>query len=129
MITTENTNRAFIRRRDLLVVILIGCLCFSPGEGLRLTPFTVWELQLPSVNQVHVRGDGWNASTTAWNPIVVPPRPMKRNKQVVDSESQPPQGNRKFTHEPRLPVTAEAINIIFLILTARIPSRAPPFTS
>jgi len=129
MITTENTNRAFIRRRDFLVVILIGCLCFSPGEGLRLTPFTVWELQLPAVNEIQVHEGGWNRYTTTHSPIIVPPRPMKRSKQVVDSESQPPQSNRKLTHEPRLPVTAEAINIIFLILTSRIPSRAPPFKS
>src|SRR6185369_7141855 len=125
MITIEHTNRAFIRRRVLLVV-LIGCLCFSPGEGLRLTPFTLWELQQPTVNEVHVHESGRNELTKTYNLTIVPTRTMKRSKQVVDSESQPPQGNRELTHEPRLPVTAEAINIIFLILTSHIPSRAPP---
>src|SRR5215217_1973357 len=126
MITIKHTNRAFIRRRVLLVV-MVGCLCFSPGEGLRLTPFTLWELQQPTVNDVHIHEGRGNKLTTTYNPAIVPTRPMNRSKQVVDSESQPPQGNRELIHEPRLPVTAEAINIIFLILTSRISSRAPPF--
>ena len=128
MITIKHTNRAYIRRRVLLVV-MIGCLCFSPGEGLRLTPFTLWELQQPTVNDVDVHEGAANKLTTGYNPAIVPTRTMKRSKQVVDSESQPPQGNRELIHEPRLPVTAEAINIIFLVLTSHIPSRAPPFKS
>jgi len=126
MITIKNTNKANLRRRVLLVV-MIGCLCFSPGEGLRLTPFTLWELQQPQVNESHLHDSGWNKLTNRYNPAVAPTRPMKRSKQVVDSEGQPPQGNRELTHEPRVPVTAEAVNIIFLVLTSRISSRAPPF--
>jgi len=126
MITIKNTNRANLGRRVLLVV-LIGCLCFSPGEGLRLTPFTLWELQQPAVSEVPVYESGSNKLTNRYNPAVAPTRPMKRSKQVVDSEGQPPQGNRELTHEPRVPVTAEAVNIIFLVLTSRISSRAPPF--
>ena len=115
--------------RRVLLVVLIGCLCFSPGEGLRLTPFTLWELQQPAASEVQVHEDGGNELTNKYNPAVVPTRRIKRSKQVVNSENQPPQGNREITHEPRVPVTAEAINIIFLILTSRIPSRAPPFKS
>ena len=55
-----------------VLAVIIGSLCFSVGEGLRLTPFTV--LQLTD-----------NAETSQYGPLDVPASPQKRNKrQALD---------------------------------------------
>src|SRR5574338_715822 len=106
MITIECINRSCFGRR-LLVVVMIACFCFSTGEGLRLTPFTVSELQQPQASEGHVHKAGWNELTNRYNATILPKRPMKRSTEVADFENQPPQSSRELKHEGLVPVTAE----------------------
>jgi hypothetical protein len=67
-------------RRDTIVSLsVVACLCFSIGEGLRLTPFPV---------AVFTEAEGFNETDNSlqrYGPLDVPARAPSRNKrQVVD---------------------------------------------
>ncbi|HEY5883891.1 MAG TPA: hypothetical protein VIT88_04350 [Pyrinomonadaceae bacterium] len=66
-------------RNTVVSLSVIACLCFSIGEGLRLTPFPV-----SVVSEVEAFDDT-NNSLRRYGPLDVPARAQSRNKrQVVD---------------------------------------------
>ena len=128
MTTREYTTRSCLGRRVLLLVI-VACLSLSSSEGLRLSPFPVFDLEKSAATKAEAHESGSTELTSRYNPTVVPTRSMKRGKQVVHCEKQPFQSSSELSNRPLcVPATPEGINIISLALTSRIPSRAPPFS-
>lgn len=110
-----------------LLAVIIGSLCFSVGEGLRLTPF-------PLLSQTQDSGVDLSSSTPSsiskYGPLDVPTQTQKRGKRnVVDIAS----GSRVATAPVLVSVVCsseyDAGDLNHLTLSAPPPGRAPPFQS
>ena len=67
-----------------VLAVIIGSLCFSVGEGLRLTPFSVSQLTE-------------NSETSHYGPLDVPAQPQKRSKrQALDLACPESEADRKI---------------------------------
>ena len=98
-----------------VLAVIIGSLCFSAGEGLRLTPFSVSEFTE-------------NAETSQYGPLDVPAQPQKRSKrQALDLAGPDSEAGRKVV---RLPFSYlfeyEAAATRTLLFVPRPEGRAPP---
>lgn len=63
-----------------VLAVIIGSLCFSVGEGLRLTPFPVSSiLENGKTNGVVVKASE-KISFSQYGPLDVPAQPQKRSK-------------------------------------------------
>ena len=112
----------------LIIIGVIGCLCFSVGEGLRLRPFPVSSLEeSDATNPQH--NASHEASLCQYGPLDVPTPLQKRGKrrQVVDYGNPPSHSGELTAQQILLPDTAEAVDIVFLLFTSFSPGRAPPF--
>ena len=75
----DTTTRKWKLRDAIFSIVVIACLCFSIGEGLRLTPFPV------AVFTETEAFDDTENSLRRYGPLDVPARAQSRNKrQVVD---------------------------------------------
>jgi len=130
MTTSEYKIRFYIGRQMIMAAV-IACLCLSAGEGLRLSPFTVSDLDTAAAKTRQVCASGPNAISTNYNPTTVPTRTLKRGKEQVayceKSTSQISRGLAAKTLLLSAPIGAK--NLVSLILNSRIPSRAPPLVS
>ena len=72
------------------MAVIVGSLCFSVGEGLRLTPFPASnQLQIEVPNGLSVAKDGGGLTRT-YGPLDVPSQVQKRSKrQTTDFAPQP----------------------------------------
>ena len=68
-----------------VLAVIIGSLCFSVGEGLRLTPFPVSSLTENSEND-----------RSKYGPLDVPAQPQKRSKRQALDLAGP--GSNRRTH-------------------------------
>jgi hypothetical protein len=107
--------------RVILAVIVVS-LCFSVGEGLRLTPFPVSNL-LQEVSDLSVAND----SRSTYGPIDVPSQVQKRSKrQTTDFGSQPLveviQDVALISHR----LEDRFVQLRSTVFVARPPGRAPP---
>jgi len=72
--------------RSAVLAVIIGSLCFSVGEGLRLTPFPVAEIQ--DANGSFDLKATSEISLSKYGPLDVPTQNQKRSKrQSVDPTS------------------------------------------
>lgn len=106
-----------------LLAVIIGSLCFSVGEGLRLTPF-------PLLSQTQ---DGADLSSTTRNslaqygPLDVPTQTQKRGKRnVVELASGPRAQTQPLVVAIVCSSEYEADVLSPLALIAPPPGRAPP---
>jgi hypothetical protein len=109
------------RLRNIIVSLsIVACLCFSIGEGLRLTPFPV------SVVSEIEAFDDTNNSLRRYGPLDVPARAQSRSKrQVVDYAFSLPV--RPLQPQPIIPSNYRAILDVHTIYTGSPPiGRAPP---
>jgi hypothetical protein len=134
MKSKSHSIRLRFGRRAIMVGIIV-CLCLSAGEGLRLRPFPVYELGNvePTYAKLHAENSTnpyLYGHTNKYNPIVAPARPVKRGKQqeIHYDHGSPSSYIRREVpvRFKRLPATCEAERIVFLLLSSRTPSRAPP---
>lgn len=125
----------------MLIGVIIACLCFSSGEGLRLRPFPVIGLEHAETRNVP-HGDGSTEISTnhqrhslvnKYNPAVSPARQLKRGRQQEiewNHGSPSAESNRELSAYLVILATAGGANdSISVVLTATIPGRSPPFTS
>ena len=107
-------------RTAIISIGIVACLCFSIGEGLRLTPFPV---------AVFTEAQGFNETDNSlqrYGPLDVPARAQSRNKrQVVDyAFSVPP---RPLHPQRIIPPNYRATLDVRAIYTGAPPiGRAPP---
>jgi hypothetical protein len=126
----RSTRSCFVR--TIILAGVITCLCFSVGEGLRLTPFPLSALAVSEATNIQFKATvPYESSRRNYGPIDVPTWVQNRGKrQVVDYGNPPSQNSRELTAHPViLPVKGEAVDIVSLLLGSRAPSRAPPFIS
>jgi hypothetical protein len=119
----------FCFMRLIIIVGVIGCLCFSVGEGLRLRPFPVSTLgESDATNPQH--NASRETSLCNYGPLDLPTPLQSRGKrrQVLDYGNPPLQSSGDLiAHQILLSDTAEAVDIVFLLFTSPSTGRAPPF--
>ncbi|MFN2511651.1 MAG: hypothetical protein ABR568_09435 [Pyrinomonadaceae bacterium] len=128
MPSTERTTRFFFVRTIILIDV-IACLCFSVGEGLRLTPFPVSALQLDEAANAQVPATVLNdTSLHKYGPLDVPTRVQKRGKrQLADYGDPLPHNSRVLTVRQALfPETGKPVDIVSLLCGSLSTGRAPP---
>lgn len=130
MTNSQYTNRFYFVRRIIMVAV-IACLCISSSEGLRLTPFPVFELAAVEATKKQIRSTASYEVSNKYNPTTMPTRPMKRGKhQVVDVATLPSEGTRKLAVQPVfLPIACAAFDGVSPLPFSPIPGRPPPFAS
>lgn len=111
-----------------VLAVIISALCFSVGEGLRLTPFPVSAQEQDAgfaVSNAFVE-----ISLSQYGPLDVPARAQKRSKRYAVDFAAPgsPAIRDAATVSFTLP-NDEAIDVASVMFVARPSGRAPPFAS
>ena len=98
-----------------VLAVIVGSLCFSVGEGLRLTPFSISQLSE-------------NAETSHYGPLDVPAQPQKRSKrQALDLACPHAEASREVLVIPSSYLFEyEAAGTGSLLFIPRPEGRAPP---
>jgi hypothetical protein len=103
----------------IISMAVIACLCFSIGEGLRLTPFPVAD-----TTQTETSNDS-DTSVRKYGPIDVPTRTKNRKRQLVDYAYSAPQ--RSFREHRSIAFDRnQRIDVPSLPLGSHPSGRAPP---
>lgn len=129
----SNRSRSHLQRTALIVGV-IACLCFSVGEGLRLTPFPVSLLTVsaaaPDILRSVIASPG--ISLHRYGPMDVPSKAqgLKRGKRhTVDCEFPPFPNARKLpANRTQRQIAKETVGLVSLLPTSQPADRAPPFT-
>ena len=104
---------------SVVLAVIIGALCFSVGEGLRLTPFPVSAL---------TQSD--NTSLDQYGPLDVPAQPQKRSKrQALDVAGTESAGAHKLVTSFCDVSHYDAVDTGSLLFVPRPEGRAPPSLS
>ncbi len=113
---------------SVLLAVIIGALCFSVGEGLRLTPFPVSAQEQDAGATLSNTFD--EISLSQYGPLDVPARAQKRNKRyAVDFTAPVSPMNRDAVTVSFSLSEDEAIQVASVMFVARPSGRAPPFAS
>ena len=115
---------------SLAIALTLTALCFSVGEGLRLTPFPVSQSEqvdpasAPSVARTS------QTSVHTYGPLDVPTQAQKRNKRFAIDLFEPVSSytNQSFTSS-EYSVEYRSSTVASLLLVALPSGRAPPFAS
>ena len=129
MKSLSRMTNSFVMTAALLAVI-IGSLCFSVGEGMRLTPFPIAELsQTQDASTVVIVKDG-HVSLSKYGPLDVPAQSQKRGKRnSVEFASASPAGREQvFTFVVGV-FEYDTGELSLLPHVARPLGRAPPLSS
>lgn len=111
-----------------VLAVIIGALCFSVGEGLRLTPFPVSAQERDA--GVAVSNSVIAISLAQYGPLDVPARAQKRSKRyAVDFAGHGLPVNRDTVSVSSFSPEDEAIEVASVLFEARPSGRAPPFES
>ena len=115
----------------VILAVIIGSLCFSVGEGLRLTPFPVSNLlQIEEPNGLSVAKDAGGSSLSKYGPLDVPAPVQKRSKrQTTDFGSQPEIDSCPVVALVWQRIEDESVRLRSSLFVSRPAGRAPPFRS
>jgi hypothetical protein len=109
-----------------LAAVIVGALCFSVGEGLRLTPFpvsTATQTADLSVSNTHEK-----TSRLRYGPLDVPSQNQKRSKrQLLDLTGPVLAGTPQVDPEWSAASENDATKAPAVLFVARPAGRAPPF--
>jgi hypothetical protein len=113
----------------IAVTVVIGAICFSLGEGLRLTPFSGLATS-PSESILLQKQAGTASSTFRSGPLDVPVQNQRRNKPKSLDLACPTahEENDPETNSFNLAVQ-ESADLHFIPFVSRPAGRAPPFHS
>ena len=98
---------------SVFAAVIVGALCFSVGEGLRLTPFTVSTFS--------------QTEDAQYGPLNVPAQNQKRSKRQVDVAVPAATGTRDSFPESSHIVAGELIDVASVLFVPGPSGRAPPF--
>ncbi|HEU4934281.1 MAG TPA: hypothetical protein VFT48_19485 [Pyrinomonadaceae bacterium] len=114
-------------KQSVLLALIVGSLCFSVGEGLRLTPFPVSNLlQIEEPNGLSVANDAGDRTRT-YGPIDIPSQVQKRSKrQTTDFGSQPQVENSQAAVFVSYPFEDESIQLRSTLFVSPPAGRGPP---
>ena len=111
------------------MAVIVGSLCFSVGEGLRLTPFPV------SANQqvedgLSVAREATDGSLSKYGPLDVPSQSQKRSKrQTTDFAAQPQAESAAVVTFVWQHLEDKSIQLKSSLFVSRPAGRAPPSLS
>lgn len=112
----------------VVLAVIVGALCFSVGEGLRLTPFPV-SAQTDDAG-VFASNRFAEISLSQYGPLDVPARAQKRSKRyAVDFAAPGSPAVRDVVIVSASFLEEEAIDVASVVFVARPTGRAPPFVS
>lgn len=116
---------------SVILIVVIGSLCFSVGEGLRLTPFPVSGLtRVEATSVLSVAKVSHENSLYKHGPLDVPTQTQKRSKRQVEDFACPPSVSGR---EPRTVLCPssdhESVHIVHIPFVSRPAGRAPPSVS
>ena len=114
--------KRFVR---VILAVIVGSLCFSMGEGLRLTPFPVSN-QLQKSNDSFVAKDAGGITRT-YGPLDVPSQIQKRSKrQTTDFGPQPVAAGCLDVAVISHRFENESVQLRSSLVVSRPSGRAPP---
>ena len=118
-------------RLPVIVIGIIASLCFSVGEGLRLTPFPFSALTRAKAANIPLDAkSSLENSLHKYGPLDVPTHTQKRSKrQAVDFACPPSAIVRALPTYLHLSSDHEPFLIGSVVFVARPAGRAPPFLS
>lgn len=116
---------------SVVLIGVIASLCFSVGEGLRLSPFPISILTSADTANVLLGAEiSDQILLHRYGPLDVPTQTQKRNKrQVVHFACPPTVGAREIPHYLSLSVAHEPFDIVSVSSVSRPAGRAPPSVS
>lgn len=122
-------TNSFVMTAALLAVI-IGSLCFSVGEGMRLTPFPIAELSQIQDSSTVVSVKDSHVSLAKYGPLDVPAQSQKRGKRntIELASASPAQREQVFTFVVAT-FKHDAVELSLVPHVARPSGRAPPLNS
>lgn len=110
----------------LLLAVIDAALCFSAGEGLRLTPFP----HVPEPEQMFALKPANEISQSQYGPLNVPVQTQKRSKRQAVEVAVPASPGIHAAAASRFSlVEAEATDRASILFVARPSGRAPPALS
>ena len=114
-------------KQSVLLAVIVGSLCFSVGEGLRLTPFPVSNLlQIEEPSRLSVATDTGDLTRT-YGPLDIPSQHQKRSKrQTTDFGSQPQVENSPSVAFISHRFEDESVQLRSTLSVSRPAGRAPP---
>ena len=113
-----------------LLAVIIGSLCFSAGEGMRLTPFPNSLAPIHDASELIDAGTIDELSVAKYGPLDVPAQTQKRGKrQALDLACESVAGIRPVVTAVVYSFAYEADKPSSLSFVASYSGRAPPFQS
>lgn len=114
----------------VLMAVIVGSLCFSVGEGLRLTPFPVSNpLQIEEPSRLSVAKDAGDLTRT-YGPLDIPSQVQKRSKrQTTDFGPQPLAESSPVVAFVSYRFEDESVQLRSILFVSRPAGRAPPFVA
>ena len=110
------------------MAVIIGSLCFSVGEGLRLTPFPV--SQVAEINGLTPADDAGSSPLAKYGPLDVPSPVQKRSKrQTTDFACHNVTAGSQLLTVLRHLAADESRQLSPLVFVSRPAGRAPPLAS
>lgn len=129
MKSLSRVTNSFVVTAAVLAVI-IGSLCFSVGEGLRLTPFPTTALSQTQDSSTVVNIKDSHVSLSKYGPLDVPAQSQKRGKRnTVELASASTAGRELVFTCVVATFDYEAEDLNLLSHVARPSGRAPPLNS
>jgi hypothetical protein len=114
----------------ITMIVVCAALCFSAGEGLRLTPFTNAELVKVDKPNVHSNHTVFNQVSNQQNgPLDVPAQLKRIKRQTVALDFLPTASFASALTVLAFPVFDEPSNIVAILVASQATGRAPPCNS
>lgn len=111
------------------MAVIVGSLCFSVGEGLRLTPFPV-SFQEQSDNGLSAAKEAVDGSISKYGPLDVPSQGQKRSKrQTTEFAAQPQAESAPVVTFDWQQLEDNNVRLKSALFVSRPAGRAPPVLS
>ena len=109
---------------SVLSAVILGALCFSVGEGLRLTPFPVSALAPTEAPHLSAASE---ICASQYGPLDIPAQNQKRSKrQVLDLAGPAETATRSTAPEFSALLDCESVDFVSVLSVIRPAGRAPP---
>lgn len=112
---------------SVMLIVVIAALCFSVGEGLRLTPFP---LALEAIDTQSNLKASDQISNHKYGPLDVPAQHQKRNKrQAIPLDFLVTEHSCSIQTALHFAGTCEPVVVVSVLARSQSFGRAPPFLS
>jgi hypothetical protein len=114
---------------SVILIVVIAALCFSAGEGLRLTPFPV-SAPIGETSDTLLAKPAEQISNHKYGPLDVPTQHQKRNqRQAVSLDFLPTENSCAIANALHPSASHELSKPLSVLVVSKSAGRAPPFAS